>query len=376
MDFALTDEQLAIVELTKQILTDRCTPERLKEVESGTEWFDRETWAELAKAELLGICLPEDVGGGGFGFLEACLMLREAGRTVAPLPWMPTLVAALALAEHGTEDQVQEWIPDVIVGDAVLTLALAELDTDGRHPHVAATPDGDGGWTLNGAKTVVPAAHIARGMVVTARQTDDGEVRVFIVPLDADGVSIERQDTFNHEPQFHVDFSDVAVSRRSLLGIDGDGGAVNRWIVDRATVAVCALAAGITDAGMRITAEYVTGRKQFERPIGSFQAVGHRMADCFVDNEAVNLSMLQAASLLDADRRADAEVAVAKYWASYSGSRVGHAGLHLHGGISIDLDYPIHRYFLTSKHLEYTLGAAGPQLARLGEHLANEPVAT
>jgi len=113
---------------------------------------------------------------------------------------------------------------------------------------------------------------------------------------------------------------------------------------------------------------------QFDRVIGTFQAVGHRMADCYVDNEAIRLSMLLAASLLNAGAEADKEVAVAKYWASYSGSRVGHADLHLHGGISIDLDYSIHRYFLWSKQIEFQLGAAGPQLARIGAILADDPV--
>jgi len=147
--------------------------------------------------------------------------------------------------------------------------------------------------------------------------------------------------------------------------------------VDRATVGLCALAAGIADAGMRLTATYVTGRHQFGKSLGTFQAVCHRMADCYVDAEAIKLTMLQAATALDEAGPADAVdeklVAVAKYWASYSGSRVGHAGLHLHGGISIDLDYPMHRYFLWSKHLELQLGAGTAQLAQLGTLLAAEP---
>ena len=130
---------------------------------------------------------------------------------------------------------------------------------------------------------------------------------------------------------------------------------------------------------MRNTAAYVTERKQFDKPIGTFQAVCHRMADCYIDAAAIHLSMLQAASKLDesgVDDIVDPKlVSVAKYWASYSGSRIGHADLHLHGGICIDLDYSIHRYFLWSKHLELQLGAGTPQLARLGEVLAREPVA-
>lgn len=372
MDFALNDEQTAIVELSRRILTDRCTLEHLKEVEAGVEWFDRDTWAELGKAGLLGIALPESVGGGGFGYLEAALLLEEVGRTVAPIPLWATLTAALTIAEFGTDAQQQQWLPGVADGSTVLTVALAELDTDARAPQATAAPAGDG-WSLTGVKTTVPAAHIAAAMLVPAR-TPDGD-RLFMVPTDAAGVTIERQDTFNHEPQFHVVLDGVAVGADAALPAHANQ---IGWLVDRATVGLCAIASGVGEVGMRITAAYVADRKQFGKALGTFQAVCHRMADCYVDAAAIRLSFLQAATQL-ADASADdivdpKIVAVAKYWASYSGSRIGHADLHLHGGISIDLDYAIHRYFLWSKQLEYTLGAGTPQLARLGRFLADEPV--
>ena len=152
MDFALSEEQAAIVDLARQILTDRCTLTHLKEVESGTEWFDRDTWAELAKADLLGIALPEAVGGGGYGFLEAALLLNEVGRAVAPLPLWSTLIGAMAIAAHGTEAQQQHWLPGVIAGDIVLALGLAELAADARDPQLTAVVSGDG-YSLSGAKT-------------------------------------------------------------------------------------------------------------------------------------------------------------------------------------------------------------------------------
>jgi len=375
MDFALTEEQQAIVELADQILTDKCAPERLKEVESGHEWFDRELWTELAKADLLGISLPEDVGGGGYGYLEACLMLQEAGRAVAVVPLYSTLVAALTIAEFGTEVQRHHLLPGVVAGELVLTVALGEADSfDLRAPSTRADR-GEHGWVLHGTKTVVPAAHLAAAMIVPAR-TAESETVLFLVEPDAPGVTVSRQDTFNHEPTFHIVLDAVAVDDDSVLGgIDLEGDTALDWLVQRATVAVCALASGVADAGMRLTAGYATERKQFDRPIATFQAVGHRMADCFVDNEAIRLTMLLAASHLAEGKSAPDEVDVAKYWASYGGSRIGHAGLHVHGGISIDLDYPIHRYFLWSKQLEFMLGPANQHLASLGVSLANEPVA-
>jgi 3-oxocholest-4-en-26-oyl-CoA dehydrogenase beta subunit len=374
VDFALSEEQQAIVGLAGQIFADSCTPERLKEVESGTEWFDRDLWQELAKADLLGVVLPEDVGGGGFGYLEVCLLLQEQGRVVAPVPLCATLMAALAVAEFGTDQQRRHLLPGVVAGETVLTMALAEPASADPRQLATRAEHTESGWLLKGSKTTVPAAHLASTVLVPARTTD-GELRIFLVEPDAEGVTIERQDTFNHEPLFHLELDDVALDHEALLGGPSGDPAALDWLVERATVAVCAVAAGVADAGMRQTAAYASERKQFDRPIGSFQAVGHRMADCFVDNEAIRLTMLYAASLLAEGRSAPAEVAVAKYWAAYGGSRIGHAGLHVHGGISIDLDYPIHRYFLWAKQLEFTLGPGAQQLAVVGRHLADAPVA-
>jgi len=373
MDFALSEEQQAIVDLGTQILTDMSAPERLREVENDVDWFHRDLWSELAKAGLLGIALPESVGGGGFGFLEACLLLERQGRSVAPVPLVSTMVASLAIAELGTADQQAAWLPGVVEGTTILTVALSEIGSDARHPQLGAVPE-RGGWVLSGAKTAVPAMHLAGAVVVPATDPE-GQVRIFVVPADSPGLSIERQDTFNHEPQFHLDFEGVALGPEAeLSGAPAGGQPAIDWIVDRAIVGLCAIASGVSEAGMRLTAAYVIERKQFDRAIGTFQAVGHRMADCYVDNEAIRLSMLLAASTLGQGAPADSQVAVAKYWASYSGSRVGHAVLHLHGGISIDLDYPAHRYFLWAKQIEFQLGAAGPQLARLGGFLADDPV--
>ena len=366
MDFSLADDQQAAVDLIRQILTDHGAPEVLREVESGSEWFHREAWQALASADLLGLCLPEAVGGGGYGFLEACLLLQEVGRTVMPIPLWATLTASLTIAEFGSADQQQARLAGVVDGSTILTVALDEVDADAREPYLRADADGDG-WRLSGTKTAVPAVHLASHMLVTARDRDDG-LHVFVVPTDAAGFAAERQDTFNHEPRFRLEFDGVAVGAGDELA---GGRATVNWLVDRATVGLCAVASGVSDGGMRRTADYAKDRKQFDRPIGSFQAVGHRMADCFIDNEAIRLTMFQAATHLDRGERVDSQVAVAKYWAAYGGRRVGHADLHLHGGISIDLDYPIHRYFLWAKQLENTLGAATPQLATLGSIIAS-----
>jgi len=201
--------------------------------------------------------------------------------------------------------------------------------------------------------------------------TDDGSVGLFLVEAGSDGLLVERQSVVSHEPQFEVSFSSTPAA---LLGDDlGRGPEAVARVVALTRVGLCAVAAGVADKALHITAEYATNRKQFDRAIATFQAVGQRMADAYIDTEAIKLTMLLAATRLDEGKPAETEVATAKYWASDGGSRVGHAALHVHGGISIDLDYPIHRYFLWAKGIEFTLGSGTPQLAKIGRVLAAEP---
>jgi alkylation response protein AidB-like acyl-CoA dehydrogenase len=375
VDFALSEEQQEIRTLAAQILGDRSTPELLKEIEAGQDRFDRELWASLAASDLLGLALPESVGGGGYGFTETCLLLEQQGIVLAPVPLWPTLVCgAQPLARWGTDAQQQHYLPGVIAGSTFLTAALQENLAEPRFPATTARRDGDG-WVLDGLKTGVPIASEAAVILVPASIVGDagsvaGGVAVFLVNPDASGVSLERIETMDWEAQFRVELTGVRVAADAVLGSVENGREILDWIVDRATVGLCAIAAGASNKALKITAEYTTNRKQFDRPIATFQAVGQRMADSYIDDQAISVTMWQAATRLDHEKSSDKEVAVAKYWASEGGSRVGHAALHLHGGISIDVDYPIHRYFLWLKQIEFSLGAATPQLAALGAMLA------
>ena len=162
----------------------------------------------------------------------------------------------------------------------------------------------------------------------------------------------------------------MRVGASALLGDVARGREILEWTIARTTVALCAIVAGVADRATRLTAQYSIDRKQFDRQIATFQAVGQRMAECFIDSQGIELTMLQAATHLDEGRVVPLEVGTAKFWAAEGGSRIGHAALHVHGGISIDVDYPIHRYFLWIKQIEFTLGSATPQLLAVGRELA------
>jgi alkylation response protein AidB-like acyl-CoA dehydrogenase len=373
MDFALNEEQEAVRDLAKQILGGRVTQERLKEIEAGTERVDKRLWAELARANLLGIGVPEDVGGSGLGLVELFLLLEQAGRTVAPVPILPTLVlGALPIAEHGTAEQRRRYLPAVVAGDLVLTAALVEVGTEPTRPVTTARRHG-AGWRLDGVKVCVPAAHVA-GRVLVPAATGEDTVGLFLVDPTADRVRADDQQTTSYQPEQRLELAGAVVPAEDVLGDPEDGGPVLDWLLERATAAYCAVMAGVCEEALRLTAEYTKTREQFGRVIASFQAVGQRAADAYIDTEAIRLTAIQATWRLASGLPAAEEVAVAKFWAADGGQRVVHAAQHLHGGMGVDRDYPLHRYFLWAKQLELTLGGATTQLRHLGALLASEPV--
>jgi acyl-CoA dehydrogenase len=194
------------------------------------------------------------------------------------------------------------------------------------------------------------------------------------VEASAAGVSRERQPVNTGQVEAVVTLAGTSVGPDSLLGSVEDGTSIIEWLVQRTTAAVALAQAGAAAAAMALVADYTKTREQFGKPIATFQAVGQRAADAYVDTEAIRLTAWQAAWRLAAGLPSDKEVAVAKFWAADGGQRVVHAAVHLHGGVGVDRDYPLHRYFLMTKHLELTLGGATDQLLQLGAMLAAEPV--
>jgi alkylation response protein AidB-like acyl-CoA dehydrogenase len=369
MDFSFSDEQQSLRELAAKIFTDLVTHDRLRELERSGECFDRALWAELGKSNLLGIAIDEEHGGMGMGFLELSLLLEEAGRTVAPVPLVPTLVmGALPIAEFGSDAQKAHFLSRVASGDSVLTAALLEPGSeDPCAPEAVAARDGDG-WRLDGKKLSVPYAALAERILVPAR-TDTG-LGLFLLDPAADGVGLEAVEATSHEPQSHVVLTGARVDADDVLAGPDEGAAAVAWLALRAKAALCAVALGVADEALRITARYTTEREQFDRPIGSFQAVHQRAADAYIAIEAARLNAWQASSRIAAGVDAADVVAVAKYWAAEAGHVATYAAIHLHGGMGVDVDYPVHRHYLWARQIELTLGSAHRQLAEMGAEIA------
>jgi 3-oxocholest-4-en-26-oyl-CoA dehydrogenase beta subunit len=371
MDFSYTDEQQEVAALAQRILDDKVSPETLTALErSGAPRFDRELYGQLAKANLLGIGLPETAGGSGLGLLAQSLVLEQIGRTLAPVPYLASIaMGADVIAAFGTAEQVDTWVRPAIDGERVLTAALAEpLNRDQTRPTTTATADGDG-WRLDGVKTAVPAATIADAIVVTA--TVDGRAAAFLVEPSASGVTVSAQETSTHEPFGYVALDNVVVGADAVIGGDVERGPdIVAQLAARATVGLCAVQLGVTEQALRSTAEYTTNRIQFERPIATFQAVGHRCADAYIDVEGIRLTLWQAIYALERGGNAPLEVETAKFWAAEGGHRIAHAVVHLHGGMGIATEYSIHRYYAFAKQIEFSLGGATEQALRIGAQLA------
>jgi len=370
VDFTFTEEQHAVSESARAVFAGMAEPTRVADVERTPDRFDSELWAELAKANLLGLAVPEEHGGSGLGLTELCLVLEQQGRAVAPVPvWATLVLGALPLARFGTEEQRARWLPGVVAGEVRLSAALNEVAASAhRRPAVRALVE-KGGWRLEGTAFAVPQAHLAARVLVPV--VADGAAAVVLVDPAAPGASLERAVTTDRQVHPHLHLDGAVVDPADVLAGPGEGDGALGWMLDRARTGLCAIQLGVTEEAVRRAASYLNERHQFGRPLSSFQGTMLRAADAYIDTEAIRVTMWSAAWRLDTGRPASEAVAVAHWYASEAGQRVVHATQHLHGGVGADIEFPIHRYFLWGKQIELMLGSPGSELARLGALLAS-----
>ncbi|TQK71976.1 acyl-CoA dehydrogenase family protein [Nocardioides sp. SLBN-35] len=370
MDFALTEDHAEVRDLAAQILGDLAQVERVVDVERNHGGFDARLWETLASSGLIGIAVPEDKGGAGLGVGGLVALLEQQGRHVAPVPlWSVVAGAALPLAEFGSAAQVERWLGPVVEGTLIVTGAFDAA------PGQVARLTGlrvDGGLRVTGELPQVPAAPVAAAVVVPVA-LEDGGLRVAVVPVDRRGVTVVPVAATSNESAGAVAFEDVVLTEDDLL--PADGARVVAWTRRRLRIALAAVALGVCEEDLRITAAYTSERVQFGRPLSTNQAVAVRATDAYLDTEAIRLTTQKAAWLLDNGDEEAAESAslVAKWWASVGGLRVVHAGQHLHGGIGADIDYPVHRYFLWGRQVAFSLGSGDAVAAELGDALPTAP---
>ncbi|OBG15878.1 acyl-CoA dehydrogenase [Mycolicibacterium celeriflavum] len=367
MDFKTTEASEDLGGLVRTITDSVVTPERQRELDGLEQRLDRDLWAKLIEADVLSAASPEAVGGGGFGVLEQVAVLVALGRQLSAVPYLESVVlAAGALAEFGSEALQQEWAVPAVRGEKILTIAL---DGEMGEGPVQATSSGasGSGFRLTGSRTLVPYGPVADAFLLPA-ETDSG-TKVFVVPAANTGVAVESLSTTGQGSEGHLELRGVELGADSVVG-DAEALA---WLATRATLGRSAFQLGVLERALELTAEYAREREQFDRPIGSFQAVSSRLADGYIDVKALRLTLTQAAWRLSENLPADVDVNTAAFWAADAGHRVAHTTVHVHGGVGIDTDHPVHRYFLAAKQTEFAVGGATGQLLRIGRELADTP---
>ncbi|WP_018655434.1 acyl-CoA dehydrogenase family protein [Actinomadura flavalba] len=358
MDFDLDETHRDLRDLAADVLAREAATDRLDAHERTGDAYDAATWRALARAGLLGALVPEEHGGAGLGAIALTVVLREAGVRTAPVPAYATLaLAALPLALHGTGAQ-KALLAGVASGETILTGAYREAGPAGE---VRATARREGDRHLvTGVKTFVPFAAQAARILVPAR-TEDGEIAVFLVEPDA--ATLTDHPSATTDPLYRVE----------LDGAPGDPLGPGAWTTLRRTAVLgaVALASGVIDGALTLTADYVKTREQFGRPLAQFQAVTMNVGDVYIAKRALDVAVWSAAWRTE-HGDPDADLAVAAYNAAGPVVQALYTCQHLHGGIGLDVTYPLHRSFAWGKHAGHLLGGADDQLDTLGALVAQE----
>lgn len=363
MQFELDEEQRDAAQLAKDVFERLAEVRRVSDVERNLGGHDDVLWGALAETGILGLALPEQLGGAGLGMLGLAAVLEQQGRRVAPVPLAAAVATAvLPLARWGTEQQHERWLPGFLDGSQLIVGAI-DSSVDGDNA-IRGERDGTG-WRLTGTLSAVPGALAASGLLVPVT-TDSGVIAVILL-VDREGVQRERVVMTNQGSAASVTLNAVRIDADEVL--DGGDAAVRQArLLGR--IALAAVQTGVCEEAIAVTAAYTSERIQFDRPLSTNQAVSARAADAHLDAERIKLTTRRAAWLVDQESdEVEAASLVAAWWAARGGLRVVHATQHLHGGMGADIEYPIHRYFLWGRQNAYSLGSPPALQAELGSML-------
>ncbi|MBM4439876.1 MAG: acyl-CoA dehydrogenase [Candidatus Rokubacteria bacterium] len=359
MDFAFTSDQQLLKSSARAFLDERCTPATVRLLWDDGRGESEAMWKDMAQLGWLGLALPEAHGGSDLGMVETALLLEELGRASYPGPYLPTVIAAMAIRAAGTGAQQTRWLPAVCAGSARASVALldAELSWAPEAMTTRAARAGRG-WTLSGAKPFVAWAHVADVLLVPAK-TSEG-ITLFLVDPAARGITLTPVTGMDLATRWvNVTLDKVPVAADAVLGAPGEGGALLDTLVRLGAVGAAAEMLGAARRCLDMAVDYAKVREQFGQPIGSFQAIRHKCAEMLLEVENSHAAVYYAAWALDA-KADDAELAasVAKAYVGDSARKVCGEAIQVHGGIGFTWEYDLQLYFKRAKALEVQYGDA------------------
>ncbi len=365
MDLGLDEQQDLLKNFARDFLEKECPEAVVREMEEDEKGYSPELWGKMAEQGWMGLIIPEEHGGVGWGLCELTVLLEEFGRALAPGPYISTVVlGGVPILEGGSDEQQQQLLPKIAAGEVIMTLALTEpsakWDADGVQ--LEAKKEGND-YVLNGVKLFVPDAHVTDQMIVVARtskgKTPEDGITLLLVDSKSAGISFEVLKTIAGDKQCEVTFENVKVPAANVIGQVDKGWPIVEKTKKVATVAASAYLVGLSQMDFDTTLNYAKERVQFGRPIGSFQAIQHKLADAVIDVDGSRFITYKAAwSLQEGEPDADMMVSMAKAWTSDASRRVVAHGQQIHAGIGFTKEYKIQLYFRRQKWMELMWGDA------------------
>jgi len=353
LDF--TSEQDMLRDMVRGLLAQHSPLEKVRELEDDPVGYSTELWAQLAELDLLGLVLPEELGGSGMTMLEGVIVYEELGRAVTPLPhFVSCVLSATALVRAGSPDQQAEWLPGIASGEVILTPAWLEPDNSfsPEGVQVRAVTDGDD-VLITGTKQHVYFASAADRFVVLARTGDSaGDVDLFLVDPSAAGITLTQKMSISSDTQYRVDFDGVRVPVTDRIGDAGSGWETWTKVLEDGMILSAAQANGGCEHALDITVQYAKDREQFDKPLGAFQALAHNMADAKTSLDGSKVLTYEAAWARSLGRPVNRLAPMAKLFASKSYRDTTAMAQQIFGGVGFTLEYEVQLYFRRAKQLQ------------------------
>ena len=374
MDFGFSEQQVMLRTTAKDFLSREYPKTKIRVVFKEEKGYDPKVWRDMAELGWQGLVLPAEYEGTEAGFLDLVILLEEMGRNIVPGPFFSTVAhCSLALLEFGTKEQKSRFLPPIARGEEIWTLALIEESASYSPAEInlPAVAKGDG-YVLSGSKVFVADAHVANFMLVAARtgkSSAAGGITLFIVETKDQGIKIERMPTMAGDRQFRVTFDGVNVPKSNVLGHVGKGWEIVDFILQRAAVLKCAEISGACQAVLDMTSAYAKDRVQFDRPIGSFQAVQMKLADMVIDVDAIQYLLYLAAWEISMGKPSQMHISAAKAKAAEAFQTMCIEGMTAHGAIGFTEDCDLGFYYRRVREAEFTGGNTGLHLEKIAAGL-------
>jgi alkylation response protein AidB-like acyl-CoA dehydrogenase len=380
MDLTLSEEQEILLKSARSFMVEKFSREVIDQIDEGELGYSPENWQEMAEMGWMGLVFPEEYDGAGMLFQDLGLLIEEIGRVRPISPFFSTVIlGGLPILELGNEEQKQSLLPKICSGESIFTLALNEANAsyDAKGIAMKATASGND-YVLNGTKLFVTDAHIADYLLCVARTSKGPKpekgITIFVVEAKSPGISCSAQKAHNADMVCEVVFKDVKVPKKNILGTLNEGWKDVQRILDRAAVAKCCEMVGGAQRVLEFTVEYAKERKQFDRHIGSFQAIQHHCSNMLADVDSSRMITYEAVWRISEGMPFSVEAAMAKTWTSDAYRRVCLLGHQVHGGYGLIVDHEMHRYFKNSKAGEIAFGDARFNRRILAQRLQYEPL--